>query len=786
MSKRLFFLFFYFLCFAVSQEKAFAQESCELTLKGEVLETDSHLPVPFATINVVNGETFTQADDKGIFELKLNCDDQFELQVSQFDYLMDTVLISLEEADKKINIYLKPKKAQLEAVTVHAHQERGVTQSNLTEIISSNELKEQTGLSLSEQVAQLPGVFNITTGPGINKPMIQGLYGGRIQVINNEVAQMGQQWGTDHAPEIDPFSADNIQVIKGAAAIKYGPRAIGGAMLVYPEDLAYDSTMHGKINLTGISNGMGAAGAFQLSHGYALPKNGSSINWRFQGSAKKIGDRQTADYNLTNTGSEEWNYSLASNFINHNYQIDLYYSSFRSKLGILRGAHVGNVDDLLEAIDRRPPFFTQDFSYAINSPRQFVNHQLLKSKIHFDWNKVGEVNLIYAYQQNMRQEYDIRRDSDDDRPNMDLQLNSHVIKADLDHLPMRGTLEGHVGVDIEQASNFTASNTGSPPLIPNYSLIQGGVYLSEHYAKGKWLGELGVRYDYQNLNVLKFDSTATLTNPMHQFGMLSTVLGLNYLVNKRFQLRSNLSFSERAPNISELYSQGLHHSIAAIELGNSNLKKEQIKKAAVSLIYKTPERLKLEGNFYFNAIDNYIFLQPDGVETTIRGAFLKYSYQQTDAALYGMDLKLDIELIHHLLIMSQLSMVRGTDKDLNAPLIFMPADRFKSSLFWRVDNVGQIDEIKLRLTAEQVFKQHRTPESERFPLNDNTLFPVPEAYFLVNSFVSFTKNLADTQLNCSVSVNNLFNMNYVDYLNRLRYYAESPGRNIEIRINYIF
>src|SRR3546814_18536850 len=95
----------------------------------------------------------------------------------------------------------------------------------------------------------------LKTGATIAKPVIHGLHSNRILILNNGIRQEGQQWGSEHAPEIDPFIAKRITVVKGAETIRFGPDAMGGVVIVEPSELDRKSGINGEINLAGAANG---------------------------------------------------------------------------------------------------------------------------------------------------------------------------------------------------------------------------------------------------------------------------------------------------------------------------------------------------------------------------------------------------------------------------------------------------------------------------------------------------------------------------------------------------
>ena len=152
--------------------------------------------------------------------------------------------------------------------------------------------------------------------------MIHGLHSNRILILNNGIRQEGQQWGQEHAPEIDPFVATNLKLIKGAAAVKYGSDAIGGVILVNPPDLPESAELSGSVNLVGASNNRLGASSIMLEGGLAGLKG---FGWRVQGSIKRAGDAQAADYRLTNTGTTENNFSLGLGYHNDRAGLEVFF-----------------------------------------------------------------------------------------------------------------------------------------------------------------------------------------------------------------------------------------------------------------------------------------------------------------------------------------------------------------------------------------------------------------------------------------------------------------------------
>jgi iron complex outermembrane receptor protein len=223
----------------------------------------------------------------------------------------------------------------------------------------------------------------LQTGATIGKPVVNGMHSNRLLILNNGIRQEGQQWGAEHAPEIDPFIAQNISVVKGSEAIRYGAEAIGGVVIIEPPALPSDSTIHAEVNLVGASNGRSGTVSGMLSGNF---KKIPALAWRIQGTAKRSGNLQTADYFLDNTGSKELNYSAALGYNKEHMGFDLFFSHFNTELGIFKESHIGSTEDLYSHIEHGRPFDNGSFYYAIDAPKQQVVHNLFKATGHIHLN----------------------------------------------------------------------------------------------------------------------------------------------------------------------------------------------------------------------------------------------------------------------------------------------------------------------------------------------------------------------------------------------------------------
>jgi len=266
----------------------------------------------------------------------------------------------------------------------------------------------------------------------------------------------------------------------------------------------------------------------------------------------------------------------------------------------------------------------------------------------------------------------------------------------------------------------------------------------------------------------------------HNFHNYSLSAGGSYHFTEHFKGNLNIGYVLRSPEINELYSAGLHQGVSGIEEGNQNLQSEKSFKALLSADFSFSQKLFIQGLTYFQNIQDYIYLQPQSeFRLTIRGAFPVFSYQQTNATLYGTDILLAYEPQQNVKFVAKYALVRGTDQSNNLPLINTPADNLFSSINYSFKESNLLKNSFLSLNGRYIFEQNNYSEGQDF------LAP-PDAYFLLGMKAGTTIQRPESSIDLSLSGDNMLNRSYRDYLNRQRYFADETGINITLRANYKF
>ncbi|AKK74764.1 TonB-dependent receptor [Chryseobacterium gallinarum] len=708
------------------------------------------------------------------------------------------------DRDIHLAITLEHHTGDIETITLHgSHKSKG---SVVMKTLDKADIERNSTENLGNILSKISGVAVLKTGNNITKPVIHGLYGSRISIMNNGVKMAEQEWGAEHAPNVDVNDFEHIDVIKGASALKYGNDGVAGVVLLEPLLPPKKDTLMGNVKLSGISNGRGgeiSANALKAWKNQWFVKAG--------GSYKKLGDLYIPHHTLQNTGAEVNSFNFS--FGNHSFMqgFDISYNGINQEFGIYKGAHLGNNYDAYMAMNFGQPYFLDDFSYDIGNPKQNVEHHIIKLSAYKRFADFGKITFQYSFQLNRRKEYDIRKGDLKDIPSMDLRLITH--SASLTHLLERANWSLESGISAGFQDNYPNPATKARRLIPDYYRYDAGVFSVFKYRFSPVLNaEAGIRYDFSRYDAYKYydakewndkyasvfpqfyvqkNDSRILARPIFDYHNFSANIGLNYKPSKDFDLKFNFSRISRTPNPAELFADGLHHSAAIIEKGDLRIRQEEVYNANLSLTGRLNvlKGLQIEANPYIMFSDGFINQMPVDFQNTTRGSFAVWEYQQVKARIYGIDADAQLNILDNLKWTTGFSALRGDDLTKNEPLILMMPMNLRNSLEFKLNKPYN---FYVRLENENVFKQNR------FPIRDQTVqfiedkelvtrvidySSTPAAYSIFNASIGadLFKNL-----NLNFRINNIFNKEYREYLNRLRYYMPESGRNVVLTLKYNF
>ncbi len=774
---------------------AFAQKDCHAMLFGTVTEEGTEEPVPYAEVFIVQTGQGTTTDVQGRFVFAELCEGEYTVQCHHIGCSHLSAEIKVV-GETNLCFHLQHESVNLSEIVVHEKAvELPSTQAERS--IEGEKLAAAKGQTMGDLLKTLPGVTTLNTGSGIAKPVIRGLHSSRVLLLNNGVRQEGQQWGSEHAPEIDPYIADRVTVVYGANSVRYGADALGGVVLVEPRALRSEPGLGGEANLAAFSNGRVGVASAMLEGSSKLEARNSKLSYRVQGTFKRGGDQRTPGYFLKNTGVREINYSAALGLERERWNTDVFFSQFFTDIGVYRGSHIGNLTDLQNAIERGRPMEDGSFSYQLGRPLQRVAHYLLKAKSEVKTGTAGKLSMQYARQFNRRGEFDAHRRFGDlpsnlDEPEMLFEITTHSLDLTWEHKSWRH-LTGSLGAQGIAQRNTT--DRGG--LIPDFESQTAGVFWIERWRKYPFPLEFeaGARYDLRWMDVQNRGNE--VIDKQLDFRNLSGTMGVVYKLAEQFDIKLHWGSAWRAPNVNELYSDGVHHGSASYEKGRTDLVPERAQSTNLSFDFDNGRSFNANLALYRNVIRDFVYLRPQAEPVlTIRGAFPAFAYDQADARLMGFDWNAAWKPAVKWELSSSASVLRAWNKRDGEWLALMPADRFQLGLRFspteKKDGIAEGNQTYLKMSVEQVLEQTRVPANQDFA-------PAPNAFTLVNFEAGMglpirtpqsrgigTSSATSNRLTLSLTIQNLFNTAYRDYLNRLRYFSQEAGRNVSVRLKYSF
>ena len=790
-----------------------SQDICDRSISGRIINKETKNPLSDVIVRAISNPQvygnrvlynssgkFSISDENGNFLLEDLCAKEDSLIFSRIGY-QDT-LISLDTDYWSVS--LTEKSVELENVLISDERENNLGTQTLSQqsIILEDQAVDRTS-SLANLASQIDGVTFISTGSNVERPVIHGLYGNRILVLNNYIKHGFQNWGDDHAPEINISSVERISVLKGSSGVRFGPEALGGAIIVEPDQMKLRQPYYLNVNSGYQTNGRGTN--FGIKTGKGFKNLGFNLGLNYV----KIGDRHTPSYSLTNSGKDEKGLNLGFHYHLKNFDIKTYYSYVGIDQALLKASmfHSGNA--ISRAFSSEIPLIVEPFSYDINPPSQWVKHHFAKVSVDWWYNENDKISLIAGRQLNKRKEYDIRRNIE--KPIIDLDLTSTDFMLEWDH-SFSDNSDGLFGLHFFNQDNDNNLGTQTTPLIPNYNTNRYSFFLVENLKLGKNLFELGLRIDNEDYNIRGREVSQKIFRDEHSLTNTTFSLGYENQVSENFSFRTNIGSAWRTPNMAELYSFGSHGFKSSFGLlryyynedeklrtdkvtiiSETNLSPEKSFKIINEFDYNS-EKNKVKLTLFSNYILNYVFERPIGLYGTIRGPMPYFIFDQSDVLFAGSDLTLKRKFSKNFNSSLTFNYLWSNNLDKNGKLLNQPPIRIEKNLSFETNNFWKSDFSEISLKPSYTFRQFQAPmtfspesliSGENIITPDTNIFDfkdAPDAYFLLD----FSWKLNINDLSVSFFVNNILNKKYRNYLNKMRYFADEPGRNFIINLSYKF
>ena len=767
-------------------------------VKGYV-ENELHSPLPGASIMLYNEETTksTVSDAEGAFSFTGIREGKYILEVQYLGYQSYQRDLKITNS-MNLTIHMTPGVNNLEEIVVECTygERRNRIESHNIEVIGRDYLRQNLSGSLMQSLEGLPGVSYIGIGSSQSKPVIRGLGFNRLVVAEHGIKHQGQQWGSDHSLELDQYAADNVEIIKGPASLKYGSDAIAGVVNVSQAFVPEPYTLSGSVDLTGKSN--------NRMFGTSASLHGRKKSFYFN---SRITLNDYADYRvptdsvdiysfrvplhknrLRNTAGNELNLHFSTGIIKPNWNTKFFISNVSSKAGFFANAHglePRKVDmELYDKSDR-----------DILHPYQNVDHLKLVNRTMINLNKTM-VRFDLGYQHNYREEHSkyvshgymppVFPDTLDYAPDLERKFDKHIFSGNLELTRSIGS--GYsitTGINTELQDNDIG---GRNFIIPAFQQLSAGAFvINEWIANDNLVVNAGIRYDYGMLKINKYhdwfptEGEYLLRAPSmeKEFSSISGAAGINYHKDDII-LKINAGRSFRMPIAKELAANGVNYHHFSYEKGDSTLTPEISYQLDADFEYN-PGKYKIKLSPFGNYFPNYIYLNPTSQFDYSYGAGNQvFYYTGTSVGRAGGELSVKYDILPELKAgvtaeyIYQVQM-NGDKKGFTLP--FSPPPSALISLRYNPDLPDFMSNTHIkanyRITAEQnsiVPPEKKTPSYQVFDLS-------------IGGKVKYREE----DINVNFKINNLFNTNY---LNHTSYYrligVPEPGRNFMLSISIPF
>lgn len=656
------------------------------------------------------------------------------------------------------------------------------------DVLEGQEKDRRESASLGETLDQLPGVDTISAGNQVGKPVIRGLSGNRVRILSDGIGVDHQQYGTRHSPNIDPFLSERIEVVRGASSILYGSDALGGAVNVKPLSLGFskdgerrsggealfgyaNNNDQSDIGFKGFSEGdqwTFAAGIINRNAGdLTVPDNPTFFPPPPSDPEQRRAPAYTGELDFTNF--EQLNGQLGVGYRAGFGEFRLRYTGWRNEHNFLLPPPAGML----------PP------GQGPEGVGQNLENDELRLDASIPANDTWTLKPTLVWQNNLRQSNAAgipREDLFDGT--IDLEFDQYTMRVEGQHSQIGPFDAGRVGIEYRTKDQ---SSRGTTQLAPGGTVDNVGVFVFEERTFGRLTLQAGLRHDWTKTvgESSKTNAPTTFSGRDSNSESVTTgSIGGAFSITNNLTLASNIGRGFRTPTLFERYADGVHAGVAAVQQGNADLEAEKSLNTDMALRWRS-NRLSASATVYRNAIDGYIFLQSTG---NTQGGLPVFAYQQTDAVLTGFELAASGKITDTVELGASYSAVNGENDDTGDDLPLQPADELRVEGTWTPPSWSWLNSPYVRIGVRHNASKDVAP-GEPFAQFDNAPFGTAstDAYTVGDLSLGFALTRAGSEpIQFDLSVRNITDESYRDFLDTYKGYALSQGRNIMAKVRVPF
>lgn len=674
-------------------------------------------------------------------------------------------------------------------------------------VLNQKDFLQNSSTNIIDALSSIPGVSQITIGPAISKPVVRGLGYNRVVVMNDGIRQEGQQWGDEFGIEIDEYTVQRAEVLKGPASLRYGSDAMAGVINLLPQSFAPEGKTEGTLTTNYQTNNGLLAGNFNLGG------NDKGFVWNVNYTYK------AAHAYKNKYDGYVWNSNYGENDLKGIIGIQkkwgfstLTLSMFNLKLGIIEGAREEESGVFTKSIINYDG--TSDSTAVVSKDEllRYNDYNVIHQHVrHYKavWDNSlalgnGKLGLRIAYQQNHRQEAN------------DITLGD-VYNFDF----LQQTINYDLSYSLAEKNNWkisfgangmgqTFKNQGTAFLFPEYKSFDIGIYSLAQKTIKKLTISGGLRFDnryFKGDDLFVGPNGERLSGPApdglqqfvaytSNFSGFSGSIGATYDFSKLVYGKLNIARGYRAPNVAESGSNGIHDGTPFYEIGDPNLKPESSLQFDATIGIHSAD-ITTEATFFSNNINNYIF--PLKLASVLGGDSLRedaptFKFVAGDAVLTGGEVTFNYHpqetaWFHWENAFSFIKAIQKKQGDSTKYLPYTPPNKLQSKLIFSIKgNNGCLRNGYISIGADHFFEQSKV----FYKFDNETITP---GYTLINIGVGTELYAKKKQVvGIYLLASNLTDVAYQSNMSRLKYAdinnatgrsgVFNMGRNISIKLSF--
>lgn len=558
------------------------------------------------------------------------------------------------------------------------------------QVLSGDELRQHIETSIGETLAHLPGTHSSYFGPAASRPVIRGLGGERLQVLEDGIGSLdASALSPDHAVTVEVLLADQVEVLRGPATLLYGNGTVGGVVNVVTSRIpavAGDEPMQGALELRGNS---------------ALDERAGTARLDFStGSVGVHVDGFTRDSDDVEIDGMAWSDAVRARFAAEGLPVDETSGRVPGSAAEAEGGGAG-LSWLLADGFVGVGYNRFESAYDVPGPGEEPGEGGVSIDMEQDrYDLAGEFSDLFPGVSRLRlratrNDYEHREIEPDGGLGTEFDQRAMELRLTADHAPLAGW-RGTVGL---QYRDIELDACGEEAFVPPSDTRNIGVFLFEERPVGHFTWQTGLRLEHHEIDV---------GNALPGYDDMSVNLsgGMVWDFAADYSLAFNLTHAERHPVATELYAEGPHLAVARFEVGDDALDVETALTADLTL-RRTAGDLRFVLTAFVNSFDDFIHA---GATGEVEDGLPVYAYRQQDAAFIGFEGEVEFPLARpaggDLTGRLSADYVRGRLRDGAGDVPLLPPLRYGAEV--RFDR----DRLSAGLSLIRYDDQHRAGEGE--------------------------------------------------------------------------